>query len=153
MSINILKLLVIGPVLVLADQFGNSTSTSVHISFVIDVQQTSMCKFASALDGPSISSWTCDKNGYPFDGNNGLCRWQTVTCDTDGYVTSIFHYGKQLSGTLSTHIGQITTLSILVFDKNKLQGTLPTEIGMLTRLTELALAVNAFTGNICQSSE
>ena len=105
-----------------------------------------MCKLREGMEGPFLSSWLCDDSGYPVNGNTGLCSWGSVTCDLDGYVVSIYQYGKQITGTLSTYIGQVTTLTTLVLDKNQLVGTLPTEIGLLTRVTELALAANAFTG-------
>ena len=113
----------------------------------LEIQQYAMCKVKEGMEGLTLSNWVCDESGYPIDGNSGLCTWGYVSCDSNGLIVSINQYGKQITGTISSYIGQVTTLTTLIFDKNHLAGSLPSEIGLLTKVTELALAANSFTGD------
>jgi hypothetical protein len=55
---------------------------------------------------------------------------------------------NSLTGTLSTELGTITRLNILMLEGNKLEGTIPTELGVLELLSYLTLADNALTGTL-----
>jgi Leucine-rich repeat (LRR) protein len=54
----------------------------------------------------------------------------------------------ELTGTISTSIGSLTELKVLVLSNNKMSGTIPSSIGNLTKLKELNLGANQFSGTI-----
>lgn len=56
--------------------------------------------------------------------------------------------GNNLSGTLTTAIGNLLELETLWLHENNIQGTIPASIGNLTKLRELWLFNNGFTGSI-----
>jgi len=53
-----------------------------------------------------------------------------------------------LSGTLPTEMGRLTSMEWLQVWENKLTGSIPSEIGLMTRLTSMNLSENRFTGLI-----
>jgi len=58
---------------------------------------------------------------------------------------------NDLSGTISTNIGKLTTLGVLYLNDNNFRGTLPTEIGLLTLLETIHVDGSGLTGTIPQS--
>eukprot|EP00934_Nitzschia_sp_Nitz4_P009098 Nitzschia sp. Nitz4//scaffold45_size130396//109078//111457//NITZ4_003470-RA/size130396-snap-gene-0.144-mRNA-1//-1//CDS//3329552461//9088//frame0 len=60
------------------------------------------------------------------------------------------HLENQLTGTLSSTIGQLLSLEELRVDGNQLTGTIPASIGQLSSLVELHLQTNSFKGGIPQ---
>jgi len=58
------------------------------------------------------------------------------------------HETQDLTGTITTQLGQLRNLESLFIGGNKLVGTIPSEIGNLVNLTTLALHVNALSGPI-----
>ncbi|KAL3942596.1 MAG: hypothetical protein SGBAC_003228 [Bacillariaceae sp.] len=53
-----------------------------------------------------------------------------------------------LTGTIPTSIGSMTSLGELVLDENQIAGRLPTELGLLTQLSFLDLGFNKLSGNV-----
>ncbi|KAJ9540342.1 hypothetical protein OSB04_026848 [Centaurea solstitialis] len=78
-----------------------------------------------------------------------LCMWQGVTCSRRHQrVTALDLSGKDLVGSLSPYIGNLSFLRYMNFSNNQLHGSIPPEIGCLSRLELLTLQENSFTGEI-----
>ena len=93
----------------------------------------------------SGDSWT-NKTGW--NGAVGSeCDWYGVTC-TSGQITTLSLGSNNLSGTIPTELGNLTSLIQLNFFNNSLTGTIPAELGNLTNLTYLGLAGNQLSGSI-----
>ncbi|KAH9772120.1 protein NSP-INTERACTING KINASE 1 [Citrus sinensis] len=75
------------------------------------------------------------------------CSWALVTC-SDGLVTGLGAPSQNLSGTLSSSIGNLTNLQLVLLQNNNISGHIPTEIGKLSKLLTLDLSNNFFTGPI-----
>ncbi|CAL5348592.1 unnamed protein product [Camellia sinensis] len=58
---------------------------------------------------------------------------------------------NDLSGTIPTEIGQLTNLRILFLNRNQIGGSIPQQIGLLNSLNELSLYANNLTGSIPSS--
>eukprot|EP00241_Pyramimonas_parkeae_P004784 CAMPEP_0114246172 /NCGR_PEP_ID=MMETSP0058-20121206/12309_1 /TAXON_ID=36894 /ORGANISM="Pyramimonas parkeae, CCMP726" /LENGTH=350 /DNA_ID=CAMNT_0001359317 /DNA_START=587 /DNA_END=1640 /DNA_ORIENTATION=+ len=68
-----------------------------------------------------------------------------------GTLTSITHieiHTNQLTGTLPTELGALTRMTRMSFFFNWLTGTVPTELGALTRITHLGLGSLRLTGTV-----
>eukprot|EP01124_Arcella_intermedia_P015319 TRINITY_DN21806_c0_g2_i2.p1 TRINITY_DN21806_c0_g2~~TRINITY_DN21806_c0_g2_i2.p1 ORF type:complete len:337 (+),score=53.92 TRINITY_DN21806_c0_g2_i2:521-1531(+) len=63
-------------------------------------------------------------------------------------LTALYLNNVNLTGTISTEIGKLVSLSQLAIDNNNLSGTIPTELSYLTRLAELYLNNNQLHGTI-----
>uniref|UniRef100_A0A0E0HG25 non-specific serine/threonine protein kinase n=1 Tax=Oryza nivara TaxID=4536 RepID=A0A0E0HG25_ORYNI len=85
-----------------------------------------------------LSSWT---SGDPCD------SWANVTC-SGGRVTSLKLSGVNLQGILSSSIGQLSQLVILILAGCSFTGEIPKEIGNLLQLWFLRLNMNGFEGAI-----
>nr|XP_034924551.1 MDIS1-interacting receptor like kinase 2-like [Populus alba] len=124
-----------------------------------------------SLDNQSqslLSSWAGDSP----------CNWFGISCDKSGSVSNISLPNSSLRGTLNSlrfssfpnlidlilhnnslygsipsHIGNLSNLSILDLSFNNLSGDIPPEIGNLESLTVLALLFNKLTGTIPTSLE
>ncbi|KAI8822813.1 hypothetical protein BJ741DRAFT_86809 [Chytriomyces cf. hyalinus JEL632] len=57
-------------------------------------------------------------------------------------------FNNQLTGTIPTELGQLTSLTQLYLSSNQLTGSIPTELGRLTSLNTLSLSSNQLTGSI-----
>lgn len=66
----------------------------------------------------------------------------------DDEVTVIDLRGNNLNGTISSEIGQLTTLQHLFLSENQIFGTIPREIYALTNLQALELHSNSLEGSI-----
>ncbi|CAB9520668.1 leucine Rich Repeat [Seminavis robusta] len=55
---------------------------------------------------------------------------------------------NELSGTISSYIGDMPKLEYLLGQRNFLSGTLPTEMGRLSRANRIGLNLNRFTGTV-----
>ncbi|KAG2261523.1 hypothetical protein Bca52824_068602 [Brassica carinata] len=76
------------------------------------------------------------------------CSWNMITCSTDGFVLSLGAPSQNLSGTLSSSIGNLTYLQTVLLQNNYITGYIPPEIGKLMKLKTLDLSTNNFTGQI-----
>jgi hypothetical protein len=78
------------------------------------------------MDGPGMWNWKCDDT----DSEQNICGgWHGVDCNEDKIVVSINMWGGRLGGTLSTFIGQLTSLTFLAINVNHIEGYIPTELG------------------------
>ncbi|KAL7081772.1 hypothetical protein ACP275_14G059100 [Erythranthe tilingii] len=72
-----------------------------------------------------------------------FCKWQGVSCDPAGKVTSINLSSKSLSGTIPPEINQLSALRSLSLQRNHFSGPLPPLSNMPT-LEQVYLDENAF---------
>ncbi|PIA24778.1 hypothetical protein AQUCO_31600003v1 [Aquilegia coerulea] len=78
------------------------------------------------------------------------CNWQGITCSRRHRerVTVLDLQNKELGGTVSPYIGNLTFLKEITLTKNNFHGEIPKEIGRLFRLQKLHLDNNSFEGEI-----
>ena len=118
----------------------------------------------NATDGPNwsrndnwltapVSSWW----GITTDGCNVLqinLSYNNLTGNISTEIgqltnlTDLYLGGNQLSGSIPTEIGQLSNLSYLKIEYNRLSGTIPSEIGKLSKLIHLDFGSNQLNGNI-----
>ena len=96
----------------------------------------------NATDGPNWS------NNRHWGSNQQLSAWFGVTTDSGGRVTRVSLSENQLTETIPSELGNLTSLTDLSLDGNQLTGPIPSELGNLTNLTHLALDSNQLTGPI-----
>jgi len=75
------------------------------------------------------------------------CIWRSVECNGPS-VKSLDLRRFDLSGSIASSIGILTSLESLSFASNSLTGSIPSEIGTMTALTSLNLSNNSLTGSI-----
>ena len=120
-------------------------------------QNSSMCDIWLGFGSPStLSNWSCDANHAPIQ---PVCSWAGITCDSNncGTVMSISVIGQTLSGTISSSVGQLTSLINLDIENVGqpqgssslgLYGTLPSSIASLSNLQELVVNITGVNGTI-----
>jgi Leucine-rich repeat (LRR) protein len=74
--------------------------------------------------------------------------WSGVTTDANGYVIQLNLASNNLSGTLSSAIGNLSMLQTLILDHNQLSNAVPSQIGNLSNLKILNLSYNQLSGSI-----
>ena len=108
-----------------------------------------MCDLWLGFGSPStLSNWGCDANHVPIQ---PVCSWAGITCDSNncGMVASMSSGGPSLRGTISSSIGQLTSLTSLnLTGSPQLHGTLPLSFNQLTSLRILNLSNNNLGGSI-----
>ncbi|CAM8949309.1 unnamed protein product [Rhodiola kirilowii] len=97
--------------------------------------------FLDGTDIPlSLSSWNASLH---------FCQWPGITCGRRHQrVTALDLAEQHLTGTLSSHIGNLTFLRFLNLSYCNIKGVVPEEIGQLSRLREFNMLSNALRGNI-----
>ena len=77
----------------------------------------------------------------PCSGSEG--PWYGLTCNSDGEVVVLELSDNDLSGTIPTEFGQLTSLTAgnndhydsgFLFQNSEVKGTIPTELGALTAM-------------------
>lgn len=79
------------------------------------------------------------------------CSWRMVTCSADYRVSALGLPSQNLSGRLSSAIGNLTNLQSVLLQNNEISGPIPSEVGKLEKLQTLDLSNNAFEGSIPSS--
>ncbi|GMN43521.1 hypothetical protein TIFTF001_012725 [Ficus carica] len=79
------------------------------------------------------------------------CTWNMVACSAEGNVISLGMTSVGLSGTLSPSIGNLSHLTTMLLQNNRITGPIPAEIGKLLDLQTLDLSGNEFDGEIPSS--
>lgn len=97
------------------------------------------------FDSTNGTSWT---NNTGWKANANPCSgWNGVGCSGTN-ITSISLIGNNLTGTLPTELGNLTSLTTLNLSGNSITGPIPPQIGRLTSLTTLNLSSNQLDGVI-----
>jgi len=94
-------------------------------------------------DSTDGDNWTNHTNWK----TDSVSTWYGVTVDT-GRVISLSLNINNLSGTIPSSIGNLSSLRTLNFSINQITGSIPPEIGNLSNLECLFLASNQITGSI-----
>ncbi|CDP18495.1 unnamed protein product [Coffea canephora] len=77
------------------------------------------------------------------------CQWEGVTCSTRHHrVIALILRHKQLSGTLSPHVGNLSFMRFMELGGNQFHGGIPQDFGHLFRLRVLNLSGSALGGKI-----
>ncbi|WP_175288732.1 leucine-rich repeat domain-containing protein [Flagellimonas eckloniae] len=82
--------------------------------------------------------------------NDEPCDWYGVTVE-NGEVIRLYLLDNNLSGTLTTELGQLTNLRGLDLRNNQIAGSIPASLGNLTSLEFLILSRNNLSSNIPSS--
>ncbi|CAL5363836.1 unnamed protein product [Camellia sinensis] len=78
-----------------------------------------------------------------------FCQWQGVTCSRRHQrVTALDLHSRELVGSISPHLGNLTFLRELLIQNNSFGDEIPPEIGRLPRLQILQLSNNLIGGQI-----
>ncbi|CAI5521040.1 unnamed protein product, partial [Closterium sp. Naga37s-1] len=75
-------------------------------------------------------------------------KWSGVSCDKEGFVTTVDLSNGNLEGSLPSALFTLTSLQQLKLNDNSLEGSLLNAIGNLTQLTLLSLGRNELSGPI-----
>ena len=95
----------------------------------------------NATGGPN---WTNNTNWLS---NQPVGNWHGVTV-SGGRVTRLALSGNQLTGSIPTQIGNLSSLRELYLQNNQLTGSIPTQLGNLSNLWLMFLGRNQLTGSI-----
>jgi Leucine-rich repeat (LRR) protein len=79
--------------------------------------------------------------------NNAPCEWSGVTC-TDGHVTDLNLYSKDIKGSVPSSLAELTDLRVLALRDNQLTGPIPPELAGLKHLVFLDLSHNQLSGSL-----
>ncbi|KAH9716325.1 protein kinase domain-containing protein [Citrus sinensis] len=84
--------------------------------------------------------------------SSSVCNWTGVTCDVRTHrVTALNIYGLNLTGTIPSELGNLSSLQTLDLSFNWFSGEIPKELGNLSKLEILWLQNNFLTGAIPSS--
>ena len=106
----------------------------------------------AATDLDTLHGVTADSNGQVVKRLRLRSNNLTGTIPTElgqlSSLTQLWLSENQLSGSIPAELGNLTSLTWLWLSKNQLSGTIPTELGQLSSLTQLWLDDNRLTGSI-----
>lgn len=96
------------------------------------------------------------KNVYnSFDGLTDLmtqdhvCTWGYIKCDGgDDLVTQFIPVHAELSGTIPTELGRLSSVECFWWNGNYFSGTIPTEFSRLKRLSQVKISENYLSGTL-----
>ena len=108
------------------------------------VSRTDSLALVAIYDATGGDNWRDNTN---WKSQEPVGEWYEVTVE-NGVVTELDLENNNLTGTLPSEIGDLTSLESLSLTLNNLTGAIPAEIGNLTKLTSLGLASNNLTGAI-----
>ena len=92
------------------------------------------------LAGTGTLNWSAGIN---------IAAWDGIRLgDAPSRVTSLLLRNSQLTGTIPSELGKLSSLQVLSLHHNQLTGTIPPELGGLSNLQQLYLNNNQLTGAI-----
>ncbi|KAH6820196.1 hypothetical protein C2S53_003432 [Perilla frutescens var. hirtella] len=98
--------------------------------------------FLAATNDPlnSLSSWNLSIN---------FCKWDGITCSSRRQrIIGLNLVNRNLSGSISPHVGNLSFLRFLYLDNNTYAGNLPSQLGNLRRLQHISISNNLIEGEI-----
>jgi hypothetical protein len=146
----------------------NNAAATAHVITIQDAQSVeadALCKFKCGITNwPTasyITGWGCTScSSLPVTATNAPCgsgslstatSWTGVTCSgggSSGHVSEMLLSSKNLAGTISSSLSDVTGLTTLQLNSNKFVGGIPTELSSLTNLVVLALQFNSLSSTI-----
>ena len=108
----------------------------------IAADRTALVALYNATGGPN---WTSNDNWLT---DQPLSRWSGVTTDGEGRVSTLNLGSRELTGSIPSELGRLSSLERLLLGSNQLTGSIPPELGNLANLNELSLGFNQLTGSI-----
>mmetsp|Transcript_15755 Transcript_15755/g.15904 ORF Transcript_15755/g.15904 Transcript_15755/m.15904 type:complete len:1792 (-) Transcript_15755:114-5489(-) len=115
---------------------------------VKSVSSAAVCDLLHAFGSPEAllnGGWEC-VSGVPV--GNKCSGWLGVKCTSSNEISEIKLNDLQLSGTMTTSLGQLLSLTYLDLSSNSISGTFPDISADLFRLVLLDLSNNRMTGQI-----
>ncbi|KAH7295220.1 hypothetical protein KP509_27G037600 [Ceratopteris richardii] len=95
---------------------------------------------------------TYHHQSWSWDANATCCKWQGVGCSSSGSsyskVVSLSLHNLNITGSISTALGNLRFLTILNLSSNNLSGTIPEDFSLLSRLRTLDLSFNQLSGSL-----
>ena len=92
---------------------------------------TDRAALATLYNATNGSSWQNDTNWLS---NGPLGEWHGVSTDADGRVAGLSLRGNQLSGPISSELGNLANLRGLSLNNNQLSGCVPVKLFDMTSL-------------------
>ena len=124
--------------------FANVDCTDAGHLTTLGIPQTECEALEAFWDSTGGPGWT---SSTWWDTVDSVDAWEGLTV-TSGNVTRISLSENNLTGTLPTQLGNLTSLSILSLWDNQLTGPIPTEIGNLVDMAYLDLSANQLNGSL-----
>ena len=107
-----------------------------------------MCDLSNGIDlkatGYTFTGWYCLKNQPTVH----ICEWTSVMCANNNIV-GIALNGKDITGTITSILGYLSTLQFLDLSNNKLSGSFTLKQGQLLNMKRMYIQ----TTTIIQSKE
>ncbi|CAA6827448.1 MAG: Adenylate cyclase (EC [uncultured Sulfurovum sp.] len=119
------------------------TNNAEHLA-ILGVSKVEVDALLAFYNDTNGTGWTNDSNWTTL---SPVSDWNGISVSS-GAVTVINLYANNLAGTLSSELGDLSSLGHLAVQTNNLTGSIPVELGNLSSLSYLHLAVNELTGEI-----
>lgn len=85
---------------------------------------------------------------WKVNGTSSPCSWTGVACGNSSSVSSLNLSNMNLSGVVSSELGNLKNLVNVSLDRNNFTGQLPAEIVTLSQLQYLNVSNSGFSGNL-----
>lgn len=136
--VDLSELSIVGA-LVLCCMYAAGGSLAPNSSATIDVL-LAFRKAITADPTQALSSWASN-------GSSNYCSWEGVLCHADTqHVKGIQLPGRQLQGSITPMLGQLSYLSYLNLSFNQLSGSVPAQLGGCSAMRQLSLNDNKLEG-------
>ena len=122
-----------------ADNDSDTLSFSIRVRAPAATALTNREVLVALYNATGGANWTDNTNWLS---TAPLGEWHGVTVDVSGRVTELYLPLRQLSGTIPTELGGLSSLEKLFLGKNQLSGAIPVELARLSSLESLTLANN-----------
>ena len=120
-----------------AGETGDFTLTISGLPAVALGPSTDRAALVALYNATNGANWT---NSANWGSDEPLGEWHGVTTDDDGRVTHLHLWENNLVGTIPSELGQLSSLTSLELQINKLVGgPIPAELGNLSNLTVLKI--------------